>query len=85
MNTYYISLVRGLQGCYVKVIADCVETVRLHCKEYYGRLWCSVYSEEEFETIVNKIYKINGVEFPKYYSVINENNPIELNDNYLYE
>lgn len=38
MNTYYISLTRGLTGYYVQVEADNESIVREYAANYYGRL-----------------------------------------------
>ena len=68
INTYYVSLVRGLIGYYVKFTADNENIVREHCAEYFGRLWCSVYDEKYFlEHIYTPACKI-----------INEDKPIHL-------
>lgn len=67
MNTYYVSLCRGLFGYYVKFTADSEDTVRKHCAEYFGRLWVSVYTEKPSSDRYKSI-------------VINEKDPIELHD-----
>lgn len=51
METYYVSLVRGLVGYYVKFNSISMELVRDHACKYFGRMWCSVYSEKELERI----------------------------------
>ena len=70
-NVYYVSLVRGLVGNYVKFVAESEGQVRTHLDKYYGRLWCSVYTPYEMET--NK-RKFEGTK------VINERNPVVLFD-----
>lgn len=71
MSTYYLSLCRGLTGYYVRFIAPNEEVVRRHALLYYGKLWCSVYSEAYFYEIIKKRY-------PKASRVINRNDPIIL-------
>lgn len=68
MHTYYVSLVRGLSGYYVKFRAPTEEIVRMHLSKYFGRMWCSVYTQDEIVELANK-YTVN---------VINEENPICL-------
>ena len=65
MHTYYASLVHGLIGYYVKFRAPSEEIVRMHLLKYFGRMWCSVYTQDE---LANK-YTVN---------VINEEDPINL-------
>ena len=48
MHRYYLSLTRGLIGYYVLFEAPDEATVRRHAAEYFGRMWCSVYSEDYF-------------------------------------
>lgn len=48
MKKFYVSLVRGLIGYYVVFEAPDEETVRNHVAEYFGRMWCSVYTEAYF-------------------------------------
>ena len=48
MHRYYLSLTRGLLGYYVLFEAPDEATVRRHAAEYFGRMWCSVYSEDYF-------------------------------------
>lgn len=45
LNTYYVTLVRSLSGLCVKFRAPSEAIVRQHCALYYGKLWCSVYTE----------------------------------------
>ena len=68
MHTYYASLVRGLRGYYVKFKAPSEEIVRMHLSKYFGRMWCSVYTQDEIIEIANK-HAVN---------VINEEDPISL-------
>lgn len=72
MNTYYLSLCRGLRGYYVVFKANCADTVRKHAGEYFGRMWCSVYTEAYFNE------RIRGKYTPE--SIINADKPIELGD-----
>lgn len=72
MKVYYLSLVRGLVGYYVKFVSTSMEIVREHAQKYFGRLWCSVYTKEQFDDIIRK--------FPVRVTVINEDNPIELKE-----
>lgn len=69
MNIFYVSLCRGLTGYYVQFFAPDEETVRCHVAEYFGRMWCSVYTEWYFNERIAR--KCN----PK---VINAGNPIVL-------
>jgi len=74
-KNYYVSLVRSLFGYYLKFNAYSEEIVRRHLLEYYGKLWCSIYSEQEFKS-------------SPYYTrakVINEDAPIELYNHYDWE
>ena len=68
MYTYYVSLVRGLTGYYVKFRAPAEEIVRKHLSKYFERMWCSIYTPDEIVELANK-YTVN---------VINEENPICL-------
>ena len=68
MYTYYVSLVRGLTGYYVKFRAPAEEIVRKHLSKYFERMWGSVYTPDEIVELANK-YTVN---------VINEENPICL-------
>ena len=70
---YYVSLVKGLLGYYVKFIAPDEDIVRMHCAEYFGRLWCSVYD-------ANRISNIRGS-----FKCINEDNPIDLSSGWQWE
>lgn len=72
MYTYYLSLCRGLVGYYVEFVAPDEETVRKHAQEYFGRIWCHVYTYEYFERFIRS-------RFPNT-TIINEAQPIELND-----
>jgi len=74
-NSYYVSLVNSLFGYYLKFNAYSEEIVREHLLEYYGKLWCSIYSEQEFKS-------------SRYYTpakVINEDAPIKLYNRYDWE
>ena len=68
MQTYYVSLVHGLFGYYVKFLAPSEQIVRRHLHEYFGRMWCGVYTPTKFEGI--------KAQYPS--TVINEDKPIEL-------
>lgn len=70
---FYISLVRGLVGYYVKVLAPSEETVRKHCAKYFGRIWCSVYSYADFSGIRERSWS-RGVPC----EVFNNDNPVVL-------
>lgn len=45
---FYISLVQELCGHYVRVRGKSIEAVRLHAYKNYGRLWCAVYTAEQY-------------------------------------
>lgn len=70
MNTYYLSLVRGLTGYYVKFTAPDEETVREHAAMYFGKMWCSVYTEAYFFEVIKKR--------PWPARVVNRSYPIDL-------
>lgn len=70
MSTFYLSLNRGLVNYYVKFQAPDEETVRHHAAEYFGRLWCSVYTLDYFNTRIRSRYPNTRV--------INEDSPIVL-------
>lgn len=70
MNKYYVSLVRGLLGYYVLFEAPDEWTVRRHAAEYFGRMWCNVYSEDYFNRYIAGRY---GNE-----KIINADKPIRL-------
>jgi hypothetical protein len=53
LNTYYVTLVRSLTGLCVKFRAPNEAVVRQHCALYYGKLWCSVYTERPSEAVIN--------------------------------
>ena len=78
MNEYYISLCRGLTGYYVLVHAESEEIVRQHAAEYFGKIWCSIYTSAYFREIIRKRY-------PTASRVVNPTKPIILNDDYRYE
>lgn len=71
MKRYYVSLVRGLMGYYVAFDAPDEMTVRNHVAAYFGRLWCSVYTEAYFNQRIVGTYPAN---------VINADKPIVLED-----
>lgn len=71
MKKFYVSLVRGLFGYYIVFEAPNSDIVYKHLEEYFGRLWCSVYSEESFKDRVVGKYV---------YHIVNEDRPIALND-----
>jgi hypothetical protein len=75
---FFISLCRGLVGYYVKVIAYDEATVRRHAAEYFGRLWCSVYSEAY-------LYEILRKRFPDNTKIVNNNKPIDLTNGWEWE
>lgn len=75
MKRFYVSLVRGLLGYYVLFEAPDEMTVRKHVAEYFGRMWCEVYTEEYFKNRLVGKYPI---------SVINYDRPIVL-DNWQWE
>ena len=66
MKQYYVSLVHGLLGYFVLFEAPDEFSVRWYCKEYFGKLWCGVYT-----SIPKEVRKKD---------VINPDNPIELGD-----
>lgn len=70
MNKYYVSLVRGLIGYYVLFEAPDEWTVRRHVSEYFGRMWCNVYSEGYFKQYIVGRYGVS--------KVINADKPIRL-------
>jgi len=78
MNEYYISLCRGLTGYYVYVKAPDEETVRKHAAEYFGKLWCSVYTSAYFREIIRRRY-------PSASRVINPTNPVDLSGGWQWE
>lgn len=43
---FYVSLVRELRGFYIDALAYDEESLRLYLNEYYGKMWCSVYTEK---------------------------------------
>lgn len=71
MNTYYISLVRGLNGCYVKIVAPSENAVRKYCANYMGKMWCSIYTELKPQPFCNCV-------------IINQE-PIVIEEDGLYE
>ena len=76
MNEYYISLTRGLLGYYVKVLATSIEVAREYASNYYGSLWCSVYENKDIEAFSSRGWKN---------IIINDNDPVILDDCPLYE
>ena len=46
MKKFYVTLVYELKGYCIKAYAPDEITLRRHLKDYYGRLWCSVYPED---------------------------------------
>lgn len=75
MKNYYVSLVRGLLGYYVKITANSENVVRDYCHKYMGRMWCSVYPEDSLNEMKSKFTVM----------VINEDRPIKLNDSCEFE
>lgn len=61
---YYISLVHELIGYFVVVIAPSELCVRQYAAKYYGRLWCSVYTEKEFNRM-SKLYDVKVINIDK--------------------
>jgi hypothetical protein len=51
---YYVSLVKFLCGCYIKVIADNEMIVRVWLDKELNGLWCSVYTEDRYSQIIAK-------------------------------
>lgn len=78
MNEFYISLCRGLTGCYVYVLAPDEDTVRMHAAEYFGRIWCTIYSGAYFREVLRRRY-------PTATRVINKDKPIDLSNGWQYE
>ena len=68
---FYVSLVRGLMGYYVVFEAEDEMTVRNHVAAYFGRLWCSVYTEADFNQRIVGKYD---------YKLVNGDKPIVLED-----
>lgn len=54
LHVFYVSLVRGLQGYYVKFLAPDEITVRQYAAKYFGRLWCSVYDPRDLRQIIER-------------------------------
>ena len=54
MKEYYVSLVKFLCGSFIKVYAEDEMVVRQWLNKEIRGLWCSVYTEEKYEEIVNK-------------------------------
>lgn len=77
MGIYYLSLVRGLSGYYVKFKATSAEVVSRHAAEYFGRMWCSVYSEDYFNLCIAGKYRTEHI--------INPDDPIELGGEWQWE
>lgn len=75
MKNYYVSLVRGLLGYYVKVVADSKDVVRDYCRKYMGRMWCSIYSEDRLNEMKDRFTV----------KIINEDSPIKLGDSCEFE
>lgn len=71
MNIYYLSLTRGLYGCYVKFYAESEEVVRNHAAEYFGQIWGGIYTAAYFMEIIRKRY-------PSASRIINDARPIVL-------
>jgi hypothetical protein len=76
---FFISLCRGLVGSYVKVLARDEDTVRRHAAEYFGKLWCSVYTEAYFYEILRRRYGT------KQTRIINLQHPIDLTAGWEWE
>lgn len=73
LKIYYVSLCRGLIGYYVKFVAPSEDAVRNHVSRYFGRMWCSVYTEAYFYEVLRKKYPRNS-------KVINRDDPVILED-----
>ena len=54
MNDYYISLGTPLHGIYVRQTAESEDVVRIWASENLGKVWCSIYSEEELKVHYEK-------------------------------
>ena len=78
MNAYYISLCRGLTGHYVLVHAPDEETVRKHALEYFGKIWCTIYTDAYFFEILRRRY-------PTATKVVNPSKPIILAGGWQWE
>ena len=77
MQFYYLSLTRELCGYYVLFKAPNAGVVRAYAAKYYGRIWCSVYTQEELESIYNG-YSDNSLQ--RYPIIVNINNAEILYD-----
>jgi hypothetical protein len=49
MKKYYISLAQNLCGYYVLAMAEKEKDVRQWANKTLGRMWCSIYTQEELE------------------------------------
>jgi len=77
LNRYYTSLCRGLVGYYVAFDAPSEDMVREHLQMYFGRMWCSVYTQEQLDQAASNFAK-HGILFGNH--VINADNPIVLEE-----
>lgn len=73
MNTFYISLCRGLSGYYIKVQAPSEDAVRNYATRYCGEIWCTIYTEGYF-------YEILRHRYPNATKVINNSKPVVINN-----
>lgn len=77
MQFYYLSLARELCGYYVLFKAPNAGVVRAYAAKYYGRIWCSVYTQEELERIYNGY---SDTSLQRYPIIVNINNAEVLYD-----
>ena len=71
MQTYYVSLVNGLNGYYVKFEAASEDLVRDYAVKYFGRLWCEVYTAAYFFEVLRR-------RVPKNTRIVNKDRPIVI-------
>ena len=74
METYYLSLCQGLVGYFVKFLAPSESAVRQHAAKYFGKLWCSVYTESYFHEVLRRRHGTSGTK------VVNPYKPIIVNE-----
>lgn len=63
MKLFYLSLTRSLLGFYVAFLAPDESVVREHAAKYFGRMWCSVYTEDpsNFKGTIEVLRKDNPI------------------------
>lgn len=71
MKYYYLSLIRGLSGYYVKFEAESEEAVRRYAIEYFGQMYGTIYTDAYFHEVIRR-------RFPSSSRVINNKRPIKL-------